>query len=135
MKRGKKYREANDKVDRLKHYPLDEGLELLHQLPIAKFDETVECAIRLGVNPKHADQMVRSTVVLPHGTGRSVRVLVFTSGENETIAKEAGADYVGADDLVKKNNILNYTNVAKILNFKFDSEDPEDSYPIVEISF
>ncbi|MBT4483791.1 MAG: 50S ribosomal protein L1 [Candidatus Latescibacteria bacterium] len=102
MKRGKKYREASDKIDRLKLYLLEESIELLHQLPTAKFDETVECAVRLGVDPKHADQMVRSTVVLPHGTGRSIRVLVFTRGENESIAKEAGADYVGAEDLVQK---------------------------------
>ena len=102
MKRGKKYREAFDKVDRLKYYLLDEGIDLLHQLPRAKFDETIECAIRLGVDPKHADQMVRSTVVLPHGTGRMVRVLVFAKGEHETIAKEAGADYVGAEEIVEK---------------------------------
>jgi len=102
MKRGKKYREAFDKVDRLKYYLLDEGIDLLHQLPRAKFDETIECAIRLGVDPKHADQMVRSTVVLPHGTGRMVRVLVFAKGEHETVAKEAGADYVGAEEIVEK---------------------------------
>jgi len=102
MKRGKRYKEALGKIDRLKYYLLEEGIEFLHQLPTAKFDETVECAVRLGVDPKHADQMVRSTVVLPHGTGREVRVLVFAKGENETIAKEAGADYVGAEDLVEK---------------------------------
>ncbi|MFC1694088.1 50S ribosomal protein L1 [Candidatus Latescibacterota bacterium] len=102
MKRGKRYREATGKIEREKQCLLEEAIELLHQIPKAKFDETVECAVRLGVDPKHADQMVRSTVVLPHGTGRTVRVLVFAKGEHETIAKEAGADYVGADDLVEK---------------------------------
>jgi len=102
MKRGKKYREAIGKIDRMNQYLLDEAIELLHQLPAAKFDETVECAVRLGVDPRHADQMVRSTVVLPHGTGRTIRVLVFAKGEHEGEAKEAGADYVGAEDLVEK---------------------------------
>lgn len=102
MKRGKRYKESADQTDRLKFYLLDECLALLHQLPAAKFDETIDCAVRLGVDPKHADQMVRSTVVLPNGTGRKVRVLVFTQGENEQIAKEAGADYVGGDDLAQK---------------------------------
>lgn len=89
-------------LDRQKQYLLDDGIALMHQLPTAKFDETVECAVRLGVDPKHADQMVRSTTVLPHGTGRVVRVLVFAKGEAETVAKEAGADFVGSDDLVQK---------------------------------
>ena len=102
MKRGKKYKEALGQVDRTRQYLLDEGIELLHQLPAAKFDETVEVAVRLGVDPRHADQMVRSTVVLPNGTGKTVRVLVFTKGENETLAKNAGADFVGAEDLVAK---------------------------------
>lgn len=102
MKRGKKYKEAASKIDRMKLYLLDEGLQLLRQLPTAKFDETVECAVRLGVDPRHADQMVRSTVVLPQGTGKKVRVLVFAKGEHETAAREAGADYVGAEDLVEK---------------------------------
>ncbi|MCE5252115.1 50S ribosomal protein L1 [bacterium] len=102
MKRGKTYKEAAVLVDRAVFYLLDDGIELLHKLPSAKFDETVECAIRLGVDPRHADQMVRSTVVLPHGTGRTVRVLVFTKGESEKEAKDAGADYVGAEDLAEK---------------------------------
>jgi len=102
MKRGKKYREALGKFDRTKQYLLDDAIELLHQLPAANFDETVDCAVRLGVDPRHADQMVRSTVVLPHGTGRDVRVLVFAKGEHETVAREASADYVGAEDLVEK---------------------------------
>jgi large subunit ribosomal protein L1 len=102
MKRGKKYKEAISKIDRTKSYLLDDGIHLLHQLPTAKFDETVECAVRLGVDPRHADQMVRSTVVLPQGTGRKIRVLVFAKGEHELAAREAGADYVGAEDLVEK---------------------------------
>ncbi len=102
MKRGKKYKEAADGVDRTKDYLLDEGLQLLHQLPTAKFDETVECAVRLGVDPRHADQMVRSTVVLPQGVGKNVRALVFAKGEHEMTAREAGADFVGAEDFVEK---------------------------------
>jgi large subunit ribosomal protein L1 len=102
MKRGKKYREGAEKVDRTKLYLLDEGIQLLRQLPTAKFDETVECAVRLGVDPKHADQMVRSTVVLPQGTGKKIRVLVFAKGEHEVAAREAGADIIGAEDLVEK---------------------------------
>jgi large subunit ribosomal protein L1 len=102
MKRGKRYKEAATKVERTRYYLLDEGIQLLHQLPRAKFDETVECAVRLGVDPRHADQMVRSTVVLPHGTGRKIRVLVFAKGEHELTARESGADYIGAEDLVEK---------------------------------
>jgi len=102
MKRGKNYKEALSRIDRHKAYLLEEGIQLLHQLPTAKFDETVECAVRLGVDPRHADQMVRSTVVLPQGTGRKIRVLVFAKGEHELAAREAGADYVGAEDLVEK---------------------------------
>ncbi|MFA6470798.1 MAG: 50S ribosomal protein L1 [Candidatus Latescibacterota bacterium] len=102
MKRGKRYKEASSKVDKTRYYLLEEGIQLLHQLPKAKFDETVECAVRLGVDPRHADQMVRSTVVLPHGTGRKIRVLVFAKGEHELAAREAGADYIGSEDLVEK---------------------------------
>ncbi len=102
MKRGKRYKEAAARVDRTRYYLLEDGIQLLHQLPMAKFDETVECAVRLGVDPRHADQMVRSTVVLPQGTGRKIRVLVFAKGEHEVAAREAGADYVGAEDLVEK---------------------------------
>ena len=102
MKHGKKYREALSRVDRLKEYALTDGITLLKSLPDAGFDETLECAVRLGVDPRHADQMVRSTVVLPHGTGRDVRVLVFAKGEHEKAAQEAGADYVGAEDLAEK---------------------------------
>ncbi|RMG92758.1 MAG: 50S ribosomal protein L1 [Candidatus Dadabacteria bacterium] len=101
-RKGKKYLEARSKVDRLKLYDLDEALALLPQLSYAKFDESVDLAVRLGVNPAHADQMVRGTVVLPHGTGKGVRVLVFAKGDKAKEAEEAGADFVGAEDLAEK---------------------------------
>jgi large subunit ribosomal protein L1 len=89
-------------VDRSKLYSFQEALEVLTQLPAAKFDESIDVAINLGVDPKHADQMVRGAIVLPHGTGREVRILVFAKGDKEREAREAGADYVGAEDLAKK---------------------------------
>jgi large subunit ribosomal protein L1 len=89
-------------IDREKLYPLAEAVDLLKTLPTGKFDEGVDLAINLGVDPKHADQMVRGAVVLPHGTGKSVRILVFAKGDKETEAKEAGADFVGADELAQK---------------------------------
>lgn len=89
-------------VEPKKRYSLKEAVALLKELPAPKFDETVEVAIDLEVDPKQADQMVRGTVVLPHGTGRSVKVLVFAKGEAERQAREAGADYVGAEDLIQK---------------------------------
>ncbi len=101
-RKGKKYLEARAKVDRLKHYSLDEALKLLPEISWANFDESVDLAVNLGVNPAHADQMVRGTVVLPHGTGKTVRVLVFAKGEKAKEAEEAGADYVGAEDLAEK---------------------------------
>jgi len=101
-RRGKKYLAALETVDRLKHYPLDEALDVLPGTAWGKFDESVDLAVNLGVNPAHADQMVRGTVVLPHGTGKGVRVLVFAKGEKEKEAREAGADFVGAEDMVEK---------------------------------
>lgn len=101
-RKGKKYIEAKKKIDREKRYTMDEALDLLPQVAYAKFDETVEIALRLGVDPRHADQMVRGSVTLPHGLGKSVRVLVFAKGQKEKEAQEAGADYVGAEDLVEK---------------------------------
>ena len=89
-------------VDRERKYSVEEACTLLKQAKFAKFDETVDLAVRLGVNPKHADQMVRGAIVLPHGTGRSVRVLVFAKGEKEREAREAGADFSGSDELVAK---------------------------------
>lgn len=100
--KAKKYREAREKVDREKRYSLDEALDLLGQMPERKFDETVEVAMRLGVDPRHADQMVRGSVVLPNGLGKKVRVLVFAKGQKEKEAEEAGADFIGSDDLIDK---------------------------------
>jgi len=98
----KKLKEASAKVDRSKSYPLTDGLELVKSAAFAKFDETVDVVVKLGVDPRHADQMVRGAVVLPNGLGKDVRVLVFAKGEKEREAREAGADFVGADDLVAK---------------------------------
>lgn len=100
--RGKKYLEARSKVDRNKRYELEEGVKLLLETAYAKFDEGVDLAVRLGVDPKKPDQMVRGTAVLPHGTGKQVRVLVFAKGPKEKEALDAGADYVGAEDLIEK---------------------------------
>jgi large subunit ribosomal protein L1 len=99
---GKAYAKALEKVDQTKEYAVEDAVELARTVAPAKFDETVELAVRLGVNPKYADQMVRGAVVLPHGTGKSVRVLVFAKGEKEREAREAGADFVGAEDMVEK---------------------------------
>ena len=101
-KRGKGHRAASEKIDRSKFYGSAEGIALLQQIRYAKFDETVEVAINLGVNPRHADQMVRGAVVYPNGLGKTVRVAVFAKGEKATEAKEAGADFVGDQDLVTK---------------------------------
>jgi large subunit ribosomal protein L1 len=101
-KRGKRYLQSRERIDRTARYDLDGGISILKETGRAKFDESVDMAIRLGVNPKHADQMVRGTIVLPHGVGKSVRVLVFAKGEKEKEAQEAGADFVGAEDLVEK---------------------------------
>ncbi|MBP1643956.1 MAG: rplA [Acidobacteria bacterium] len=98
---GKNYRNAAAKVE-VRAYPLADAIRLATETAYAKFDETVDIAMRLGVDPKHADQMVRGTVVLPHGLGRSARVLVFAQGEKIKEAEEAGADFVGGDDMAKK---------------------------------
>lgn len=102
MREAKKYLEAKNKVDRNKRYELEEGVKLLLETAHAKFDESVDLAIRLGVDPKKPDQMVRGTVVLPHGTGKKVRVLVFAKGQKEKEALDAGADIVGGEDLIEK---------------------------------
>ncbi len=98
---GKNYRSVREKVEQ-RDYPLAEAIGFLREATYAKFDETLEIAMRLGVDPKHADQMVRGTVVLPHGTGKKVRILVFASGEKLGEAEEAGADHVGGEELAKK---------------------------------
>lgn len=99
---GKRYGAALALVDRSKRYSLDEAVRLAVETAKAKFDETLELAVCLGVDPRQADQNVRGTVVLPHGTGKSVRILVFAKGDKEREAREAGADYVGGEDLVKQ---------------------------------
>ena len=101
-KHGKKYVEAAKLVEAERRYEIGEACELLPKLSISKFDGTVELHLRLGVDPRHADQLVRGTVVLPHGTGRTARVIVFAQGEKAQEALRAGADDVGSDDLVKK---------------------------------
>lgn len=102
MKRGKKYEAALEKLDREHLYGLAEAVDLVKELAHASFDETVELAVRLGVDPRKADQIVRGTLSLPHGTGRTVRVAVFAAGDAAQEARQAGADEVGADDLVAK---------------------------------
>ncbi len=101
-KSAKKHSEAMSKIDRSKVYQLGTALDVVKQTAYAKFDETVEVAVKLGVDPRHADQMVRGAVVLPNGLGKEVRVLVFAKGEKEKEALDAGADFVGGDDLVAK---------------------------------
>jgi large subunit ribosomal protein L1 len=99
--RGKKFRAAVEKVDRMRQYPIPEAVALVKDSSFAKFDETVDVAVNLGVDPRHADQVVRGTVVLPHGTGKSVRVLVITQGDRVREAEAAGADFVGVEYIQK----------------------------------
>ena len=100
--KGKRYQEAKAKVDRTKKYSFEEAVKLALETAYAKFDESVDVAVNLGVDPRQADQMIRGSVVLPHGTGKSPRVAVFAKGEKAKEAEEAGADVVGAEDLIKK---------------------------------
>ncbi len=102
MKRSKRYKETAAKIERGKQYDLDEAVQLIANIATAKFDETIDISVRLGVDPRKADQMVRGTVNLPAGTGKDVRVCVLTKGEKEAEAKEAGADFVGGEDLIEK---------------------------------
>src|SRR3984957_3805247 len=99
---GKRYNEAVKQVDSKRQYKIGDAVELLKKLPKTKFDETIELAFKLGVDPKQSDQMVRGTVALPHGSGKKVRVAVFAKGAAAQAAKDAGADFVGMEDLVKK---------------------------------
>jgi large subunit ribosomal protein L1 len=101
-KRSKRYRAHLERIDREKHYSVEEAVFLVKGSASARFDEMVEVAVRLGVDPRHADQIVRGTVVLPHGTGKEVRVLVLAKGEKQTEAREAGADMVGLDEYLEK---------------------------------
>lgn len=114
LKRGKGFLEAKKKIESGKRHTLNEAVNLIVATSRTKFDETVDAAIRLGVNPAHADQMVRGSVVLPHGLGKSVRVLVFAKGEKEKEAIDAGADVVGTDDIIEKikNGWLEFDRVV-----------------------
>src|SRR5579863_7342909 len=111
---GKKYSAAFAQVER-KPYPLNEAVPLVQKVKFAKFDETVELHVRLGVDPKHADQMVRGTIVLPNGLGKSKKVLVIASGDKQREAKEAGADLVGGDDMVAKIQNENWTDFDAVI--------------------
>ena len=102
MKHSKRYNESSKKVDRLTEYSLDDAVALLKEMPATKFDQTVEVAINLGIDPKHADQQIRGTVSLPHGIGKTVKVLAITKGEKQKEAKDAGADVVGFEDILEK---------------------------------
>lgn len=112
---GKKYIKSRTKVDRNKRYSLEEAVELVPGTATAKFDESVDIAVRLGVNPRHADQMVRGAIVLPNGTGKTVRVLVFAKGDKANEAQEAGADHVGAEELVEKIQKENWLEFDKTI--------------------
>ena len=112
---GKKYAQARKNIDPEKQYSLDEALGLVIANPVAKFDETVELAVRLGVDPRQADQNVRGTVVLPNGTGKVARVLVLAKGDKEREAREAGADFVGGDDLIKKIQEENWLDFDRVI--------------------
>lgn len=111
MKHGKRFQEAQKLVDRTKLYDVKEALDIIEKMPKTKFDETVELHVKLGVDSKHADQQVRGTVVLPNGTGKTARVLVFAKGDKAKEAEEAGADFVGAEELIpriEKDNWFDY---------------------------
>jgi large subunit ribosomal protein L1 len=111
---GKKYTAASKQVER-RPYPLDEAVPLVQKVKFAKFDETVELHVRLGVDPKHADQMVRGTIVLPNGLGKSKKVLVIASGDKQREARDAGADLVGGDDMVAKIQTENWTDFDAVI--------------------
>lgn len=112
---GKKFKAAASKVQSGKRFTLDEACTLLPDVKVASFDETVDIAVRLGVDPKHADQMVRGAVVLPHGTGKTLRVVVIAKGDKAREAQEAGADHVGAEELVEKIQKENWTDFDSLV--------------------
>jgi large subunit ribosomal protein L1 len=113
--RSKRYLSSVATLDRERSYSLDEAVAILKSWPPCKFDQSVDLSINLGVDPKHADQMVRGALVLPHGIGRSVRILVFAKGEKEREAREAGADFVGAEDLAKKITDENWLDFDRVI--------------------
>jgi large subunit ribosomal protein L1 len=102
MHKGKNYKKAKEKIGSDKQYTLEEAVKLLKEVKYAKFDESVDATVRLGVDPKHSEQQVRGTVVMPHGIGKKVRILVLTKGEKEREAKDAGADFVGSNEFIEK---------------------------------
>jgi len=112
---SKRFQQATARIDRTKAYPIADAVALLKELPAAKFDETVDVAINLGVDPRQADQMVRGAIVLPHGLGKSARVLVFAKGEKEHEARSAGADFVGAEDLAQKIQNENWLDFDRVI--------------------
>jgi large subunit ribosomal protein L1 len=112
---GKRYETAAKTIDRNRSYPLAEAVAIIKAYPAIKFDESVDLAINLGVDPKHADQMVRGTISLPHGIGKTTRVLVFAKNEKEKEAREAGADFVGGDDLAKKIQEENWFEFDRVI--------------------
>src|SRR5579862_4748959 len=112
---GKKYETAAKTIDREKRYPLEDAIKMVAENKVAKFDETVETAIRLNVDPRQADQNVRGTVVLPNGTGKTARVLVLTKGDKEIEAREAGADFVGGEDLIKRIQEENWLDFDRVI--------------------
>src|SRR5271155_5484223 len=114
-KQGKKFKSASEQVEQ-RPYPLDEAVPLVKKIKFAKFDETVELHMRLGVDPKHADQMVRGTVVLPNGLGKSKTVLVIASGAKQAEAREAGADLVGGEEMVTKIQTENWTDYDAVIS-------------------
>ncbi len=118
-KHGKRYIEAAKKVDRQNYYPLDQAIALVKELAKAKFDETIELHVRLGIDPRHSDQQVRSTVMLPHGLGKTVRVLVFAEGEDARAALDAGADIIADDEIInriQKDNWFEFDAVIATTN-------------------
>ncbi len=115
MARSKRYLTSVASLDRERSYSLDEAVAILKSWPPCKFDQSVDLSLNLGVDPKHADQMVRGALVLPHGIGRSVRILVFAKGEKEREAREAGADFVGAEDLAKKITDENWLDFDRVI--------------------
>ncbi|HEY0713908.1 MAG TPA: 50S ribosomal protein L1, partial [Polyangia bacterium] len=112
---GKKFKAAAEKVDRNKRYTLEDACKLVPDTKVAKFDESVDIAVRLGVDPKHADQMVRGAIVLPHGTGKTLRVCVIAKSDKAREATEAGADFVGAEDIADKIQKENWTDFDSLV--------------------
>ena len=115
MARSKRYKAGLEQVDRTRLYSVADAFGVIDAMPAAKFDESVDIAVNLGVDPKHADQMVRGAIVLPHGTGKSVRILVFAKNEKEREAREAGADHVGAEDIAKKITDENWLEFDRVI--------------------